>query len=128
MKHRRWHKRLDAYLPTMNRYLLCALFLMVLSIGGGILWMFFGYPPSQPLDTPNAESTQDIAPAEQNTHTAVPLGGKEMAKHIFTEDDLKQPEIKKMMEILDSPEYQAFTETDPAGIGDFFDFFASTQT
>lgn len=50
---------------------------------------------------------------------------KEMMTSVFTEKELTLPENQQLLQILDSPQFQDFLETNPSNLGNFFDFFRS---
>ena len=116
--------------------------LILAVIGGYVFWTNNHHeqntqsvPPS-PVSAPQQKNTTILrgnAPiSQENTEqeNTESLGGPQDIKsamgRVYSEEQLASPKMQKLFEILDSPEYAAFSETGQTGnLGAFFDFLAS---
>ncbi len=116
---------MDRSLPWVNRFLTVVLILTF--IGTGVLWIYLQRSPQLPIIPKNNVSEPSSPPREEAETPQVPQGKliTETFKEVFAAEELASPEMQKLLEILESPAYEAFMETEPSGIGDYFDFFQS---
>ena len=116
---------MDRSLPWVNRFLTVVLILTF--IGTGVLWIYLQRSPQLPIIPKNNVSEPSSPPWEEAETPQVPQGKliTETFKEVFAAEELASPEMQKLLEILESPAYEAFMETEPSGIGDYFDFFQS---
>ena len=118
----RLRQRMDLYLPVLNRFLTVALILTV--VGVGVFWVILQRENDARLTkraNPEKLSSQpdSVEPLKPTTAFRV----KEMMTSVFTEEELILPENQQLLQVLDSPQFQDFLETDPSNLGNFFDFF-----
>ena len=118
----RW---VDRILPWVNRFLTVAL--IITFIGIGALWIYLRASSPLPMVPKNNISELSVPPREEAETPQVPQGKLivETFKEVFTAEELASPEMQKLLKMLESPAYEAFMETEPSGIGDYFDFFQS---
>ncbi len=50
---------------------------------------------------------------------------KKMLNLIYTEEERASPDLQEWMQLLESPEFTAFLETNPTSLTDFYDFYES---
>lgn len=115
---------MDLYLPVLNRFLTVGLILTV--IGVGMFWVILQREnDARPTKLANPEKLSyqpdSVEPLKPTTASRV----KEMMTSVFTEEELTLPENQQLLQILDSPQFQDFLETNPNNLGNFFDFFRS---
>lgn len=117
-------QRMAAYLPILNRFLTVALILII--IGVGVFWIVLqrenGISPVQSANQEKLSSQPESVESLQPTTTS---RVKEMMTSVFTEEELNLPENQQLLQILDSPQFQDFLETNPNNLGNFLDFFRS---
>ncbi|MCY3720799.1 MAG: hypothetical protein OXG97_01105 [Candidatus Poribacteria bacterium] len=116
----RW---VDRILPRVNRFLTVAL--IITFIGLGAFWIYLRASSPLPMIPKNNISELSAPPREEAETPQMPQGKliAETFKEVFTAEELASPEMQKLLKTLDSPAYEAFIETDPSSIGDYFDFF-----
>lgn len=117
-------QQMDLYLPVLNRFLTVALILTV--IGIGVFWgILQPKNDTRPAKSANPEKLSSqpnsVEPLKPTTASRV----KEMMTSVFTEEELTLPENQQLLQILDSPQFHDFLETNPRNLGEFFDFFRS---
>ena len=112
-------------LKTLNRVLSIALIVTV--VGLGAFWLWLRANNTQPR-IPRAVNTEESSTTHQNAETLKTSQNQrmtEMLKTVYTSEELAAPEIQKLLQVLESPAYEAFIETNPTRIEDYFDFFQS---
>ena len=74
-------------------------------------------------ETPQHENTAE--PPENAAEINKVSRVKRMLKLVYTEEELASPDWQKWMQLLESPEFAAFLETNPTSLTDFYDFYES---
>ena len=118
----RWINRI---LPWVNRFLTVTL--IITFIGTGVLWIYLRMSSPLPVIPKNNISEPSSLAREAAETPQMPQGKLtvETFKEIFTAEELASPDMQKLLKTLESPAYEAFMETEPSSIGDYFDFFQS---
>ena len=102
----------------MRKYIL--IFGIILTVIGGYVFSTSRPKQEAPSNPPKVErpiqSKNDVPPKKQ-------LNFKQMMAEVFTEEEFADPEIQKAMLLFDTPEYQAFLETNPTSLNDVLDFY-----
>ena len=113
----------------MNKvfYIVLGVVLILISVSA-FLWF------SQPADVTEPHhhthegeehSDQDHPHEPSTVSKTIKSGVMDQFGDFFSEEDLANPEVKRMFEILESPAGQAFLESNPNGLADTLAFFES---
>lgn len=115
-------QRIDRYFPWVNRFLTVALIITI--VGTGALWIYQRVNHTPQLTPTFIRSEKPSSRAEDTEARQLPQGQRiaEIFKTVLTPEELAAPETQKLIEVIESPAYAAFLETNPHSLGDFFDF------
>ena len=115
----------------LNRFNQILIIIIVFSVIGTVVLWFLSRPPSIEFDPMlPADGNDPKSPILDDVISEAPVDvdiddPTEVYKYLFTEDERAQPEFQQFMQVIESPQYTAFIESEPETLGDFFDFFAS---
>ena len=113
---------MDANLPILNRFLTIAIIFTI--IGVGVFWVVLQREnDARPTKFANPEKLSPQSESVESLQATTASRVKETMTSVFTEEELTLPENQQLLQILDSPQFQDFLETDPNTLGNFFDFF-----
>jgi len=112
-------------IQKMNRYLNVAL-ILTLVCSGVFLWALTQRKPNVSPIVPKELAEEEVPPPLEDAMAPRPAQSqsfKELVKIVFTEEELASPKNQKLMQVIESPQFQAFLNTHPRSVSEYFDFF-----
>ena len=109
----------------MNRYLNVVL-ILTLVCSGVFLWVLIRRKPNVSPIVPKELAEEKAPPPLEDALAPRPAQSqsfKELMKIVFTEEELASPKNQKLMQVIESPQFQEFLNTHPRSVGEYFDFF-----
>lgn len=112
-------------IEKMNRYLNVVL-ILTLVCSGVLLWVLTQRKPNVSPIVPRELAEEKVPPPLEDAmapRSAQSQSFKELVKIVFTAEELASPENQKLMQAIESPQFQEFLNTHPRSVGEYFDFF-----
>ena len=104
------------------KYLIISILALVVVSVGVVFFMMRNLDVKQDLPVINKSS---FASSRQASSTSKKDNIREIIASVFTKEELADPEVKKVLDMFESPEFKSFLDTEPNGLGDYLDFFKS---